>query len=239
MPRFVAVAHIALAAIAVLVAIVVTQANVWRPSMDVPVAFTIQDESARAGDLVIARKTVSVALVAERVPAQLDASHRRTIAPAAVIAGTEMTTMDYQAIAAAAAQKYGLDPAIFARQITQESHWNPTIVSSAGAVGIAQIMPDTAKWWGVDPLDPIASLDAAAKADRNALDLYGGDWRLVLAAYNAGPGAVAKYGGVPPYSQTENYIRLILADAPTETIISFPAEQEPDPRRVGGRILAG
>jgi soluble lytic murein transglycosylase-like protein len=213
-------------ALGVLLAIIplAMQSDVFRPSVQVPVALAIQADPPRAGDLVVARKGGSAVQGFESAPAELAATYGPTTAPAAVIAGTEMPMIDYQAIAAAAAQKYGLDPAIFARQITQESGWNPTIVSSAGAVGIAQIMPVTAKWWGVDPLDPIASLDAAAKADRNALDRYGGDWRLVLAAYNAGPGAVATYGGVPPYSQTENYIRLILADAPTKPIISFPAE---------------
>ena len=103
----------------------------------------------------------------------------------------------------------GLDPDIFARQIQQESGFNPGAKSPAGAIGIAQIMPDTAKSWGVDPTDAKASLKAAARADAQYLKDYGGDYRMMLAAYNAGPGAVAKYGGVPPYAETQSYVQAI------------------------------
>jgi cell wall-associated NlpC family hydrolase len=93
---------------------------------------------------------------------------------------------DYRQIAAAAAQKYGLDPAIFSRQIETESGFNPAAVSPAGAIGIAQFMPGTAKGLGIDPTDPVASLDAAAKLMSEYVQRYG-NVASALAAYNAGP----------------------------------------------------
>lgn len=101
------------------------------------------------------------------------------------------------------------DPHMFVRQMQAESGLRPGLTSSAGATGIAQIMPSTAKGWGVDPNDPVASLNAAAKAMNKYLRQYN-DPRKALAAYNAGVGAVAKYNGVPPYKETENYIAKIL-----------------------------
>ncbi len=112
---------------------------------------------------------------------------------------------DYRAAARRAATKYGIDPAIFQRQIAAESGFNPRAGSSAGARGIAQIMPGTAKAWGVNPEDPIASLDAAAKNMAGYIKKYGG-WRDALVAYNAGPGRV---GGALP-GETRAYISKIL-----------------------------
>src|SRR5215203_5938491 len=104
------------------------------------------------------------------------------------------------------AKKYGLDPDIFEAQINAESSFNPNARSPAGAGGIAQIMPGTAKSWGVDPYDPDAALNAAAKNMANYKRKYG-SYRVALAAYNAGEGAVAKYNGVPPYAETRNYVK--------------------------------
>lgn len=122
-----------------------------------------------------------------------------------------MATIDYRRTAAEMARRYGIDPNRFVRQIGAESGFNPRARSPVGATGIAQIMPATARGWGVDPNDPVASLNAAARAMSKYLRSYGGDWRKALAAYNAGPGAVAKYGGVPPYRETQNYIKKILS----------------------------
>jgi len=116
----------------------------------------------------------------------------------------------YQQLAEQAAIANGFDPKVFVAQINQESGFNPNARSPAGAIGIAQIMPDTAKGWGVDPTNPVDSLNAAAKAMGGYLQTYGGDYAKALAAYNAGPGAVAKYGGVPPFAETQNYVKTIL-----------------------------
>jgi hypothetical protein len=113
---------------------------------------------------------------------------------------------DWQAETRAAAERYGLDPGIFGRQIYQESRFNPKAVSPAGALGIAQIMPDTARAWGVDPLDPHAALDAAAKNMARYVKQYGGSYRNALIAYNAGPGTVGK--ALP--AETTHYIDVIL-----------------------------
>src|SRR4051794_30981776 len=101
---------------------------------------------------------------------------------------------DYRAQARRAAARYGLDPNIFVRQIQQESGFSPTARSGAGAIGIAQIMPGTAKAWGVDPTDPTAALNAAAKNMAGYVKQFG-SYRDALVAYNAGPGRV---GGALP-----------------------------------------
>jgi hypothetical protein len=96
----------------------------------------------------------------------------------------------YQTLAQADAQAVGIDPALFVRQIEVESGFNPAARSSAGAIGIAQLLPGTAAQLGVNPTDPVASLEAAARYMASLLARYGGDEAKALAAYNAGPGAV-------------------------------------------------
>jgi len=137
---------------------------------------------------------------------------------------------DLQAYARSAAQKAGIDPDIFTRQIQQESGFNPAAKSGAGAVGIAQFMPGTAQGLGIDPTDPYAALDAAARMDAQHLQKYGGDWSKTLAAYNAGPGAVDRYGGVPPYEETQRYVDNILQGKNTQAPIT-PSESL---GRIGG-----
>lgn len=123
--------------------------------------------------------------------------------------------MNYGELAASYARRYGLDPEIFVRQMVQESGLNPDAVSPKGAVGIAQIMPGTARdpGYGVapvtDPTDPEEALRFGAEYMRAMLDKYG-DYGLALAAYNAGPGAVDKAGGIPPFQETQNYVASIL-----------------------------
>lgn len=119
----------------------------------------------------------------------------------------------YSAEINAAAAKYDLDPALLAGLVKQESGFNPNATSAAGAKGLTQLMPATAKSLGVtDPSDPVQSLDGGAKYLRQMLDKFGGDERLALAAYNAGPGAVTRFGGVPPYAETKAYVEKVLAN---------------------------
>lgn len=113
---------------------------------------------------------------------------------------------DYRRLARQKAQKYGLDPYIFERQIGAESGFNPNARSPAGASGIAQIMPATARGWGVNPNDPVAALDAAAKNMARYVRRYG-SYENALRAYNAGPGAIERSRG---YSETNNYVAKIL-----------------------------
>ena len=116
---------------------------------------------------------------------------------------------DYRAAAEAAAARAGLDPRLFLALINQESRFNPGAISPAGAIGLTQLMPGTAADLNVDPRDPWQNLAGGARYLRQQLDTFG-DPALALAAYNAGPGAVRRYGGVPPYAETQNYVSTIL-----------------------------
>jgi soluble lytic murein transglycosylase-like protein len=127
--------------------------------------------------------------------------------------GTDSSTAFGAEIDAAAASN-GIDPALLKGLVSQESGFDPNARSGAGALGLTQLMPGTASSLGVtNPLDPAQSLQGGAKYLRQQLDRFGGDERLALAAYNAGPGAVARYGGVPPYSETQNYVNSVMAKA--------------------------
>jgi soluble lytic murein transglycosylase-like protein len=116
---------------------------------------------------------------------------------------------EYLEVAKAAARKHGVPEDLFLRLVQQESGWNATAVSHKGATGLAQLMPGTAEILGVDINDPAANLEGGARYLRMMYDKFG-SWRLALAAYNAGPGAVEQHDGVPPYAETENYVKAIL-----------------------------
>lgn len=131
--------------------------------------------------------------------------------------------VDYRAEAARIAQSYGLDPNIFVRQIQQESGFNPEAKSPKGALGLAQLMPGTALDMGVMRVDPMQNLEGGAKYMRMLLDRYNGDYRLALAAYNAGMGNVDKHGGIPPFAETQNYVSRILGSQPGNTQQGGPA----------------
>lgn len=112
----------------------------------------------------------------------------------------------------AKAKKYNLDPNLLAGLIKQESNFNPYALSHCGAMGLGQIMPQTARHLGVkDPFNAAQNLDGAAKYLREQLDTFGDNVNKALAAYNAGPGAVKRYNGIPPYRETQNYVRAITS----------------------------
>ncbi len=115
----------------------------------------------------------------------------------------------YLSHAKAMARKHGIPENIFLRLVQQESGWNPGARSNKGATGLAQLMPGTAQRLGVDPHDPQQNLEGGARYLRMMYNRFG-NWRLALAAYNAGPEAVAKHGGVPPYQETRQYVLAIL-----------------------------
>ncbi|ETD91898.1 lytic transglycosylase domain-containing protein [Rhodobacter capsulatus] len=115
---------------------------------------------------------------------------------------------EYLAHAKAAAARHGVPEDLFLRLVQQESGWNPGAVSPKGATGLAQLMPGTAQLLGVDATDPIENLDGGARYLRMMYDRFG-DWRLALAAYNAGPEAVDKADGVPNYEETTNYVKVV------------------------------
>lgn len=114
-------------------------------------------------------------------------------------------------VVTAAAQKYNVPAPVLASLLQQESGYNTHAVSSAGAQGIAQFMPGTAKSYGINPFNPNQAIDAAAHYLRNSMDQFGGSVPLALASYNAGAGAVQQYGGIPPFQETQNYVKNIMA----------------------------
>ena len=116
---------------------------------------------------------------------------------------------EYLAIAKSAARKHGIPEDLFLRLVQQESGWNPNAVSHKGATGLAQLMPATARSLGVNINDPRENLEGGARYLRRMYDKFG-SWRLALAAYNAGPGAVEKHGGIPPFAETKGYVKAIL-----------------------------
>lgn len=117
----------------------------------------------------------------------------------------------YAGLFEAAGQKYGVSPALLAAVARQESGYDAGAVSPAGAQGLMQLMPGTAHGLGVtNAFDPAQAVDGAAHLLRSLLDRFGSTDKA-LAAYNAGPGAVLRYGGVPPYAETQNYVRSVLS----------------------------
>ncbi len=111
----------------------------------------------------------------------------------------------------AASSRYEVDNNLIHAVIEQESHYKPDALSPKGAQGLMQLMPDTARQYGVtDAFDPEQNINGGTKYLRYLLKRYNGDIYLALAAYNAGEGAVDRYGGVPPYPETKNYIEKIV-----------------------------
>lgn len=116
----------------------------------------------------------------------------------------------YRDLAERYAARYELDPLLVSAVVGVESAWNPEAVSVQGAVGLMQLMPETARILGVDPWDPEGNLDGGSRYLRSLLDRFDGDLELALAGYNAGPLAVERYGGVPPYRETVAYVERVL-----------------------------
>ncbi|MEX5720714.1 NlpC/P60 family protein [Geodermatophilus maliterrae] len=145
---------------------------------------------------------------------------RRVLPPTAAAASALPATgtgagpagVPYADLFTAAGARHGVDPALLAAVAKVESGFDSSAVSSAGATGLMQFMPATARGLGVDPSDPASSIDGAARYLRQLTDRFGST-DLALAAYNAGPGAVARAGGIPPYAETQSYVRKVTSAA--------------------------
>lgn len=138
--------------------------------------------------------TVAVAAVAAEAPSATGAS---------AVAGP------YGSLFTAAGRRHGVDPALLSAVAKAESGYNPRAVSPAGAQGLMQLMPGTARSLGAQAFEPASAVDGAARLLSDLLDTFDGRVDLALAGYNAGPGAVRKYGGIPPYTETQNYVRRV------------------------------
>jgi soluble lytic murein transglycosylase-like protein len=121
---------------------------------------------------------------------------------------------EYESLIDQAAARNGVDPAVLHGLIQQESGFDSSATSSAGASGLTQLMPGTAASLGVaNPLNPAESIEGGARYLGQLTAEFGGNTEDALAAYNAGPGAVQQYGGIPPYAETESYVAKVLGDA--------------------------
>ena len=147
---------------------------------------------------------VSKAHAAQRVR-ETSAAEHTTAAAQERFANPELARVIHSA-----AQKYAVDPKLVSAVAEVESGGDQNAVSPAGAVGVMQLMPDTAAGLGINPYDMKSNVEGGAKYLREMLDTFDGDVKKAVAAYNAGPNAVKAYGGVPPYAETQNYVTSVL-----------------------------
>jgi cell wall-associated NlpC family hydrolase len=159
------------------------------------------------GDVVKVQDVGDPTLIRRVLPSSSAASSAPTPTGGAGLAG-----VPYADLFTAAGARHGVDPALLAGVAKVESGFDSSAVSSAGATGLMQFMPATARGLGVDASDPASSVDGAARYLRQLTDRFGST-DLALAAYNAGPGTVARYGGIPPYAETQSYVRKVTSAA--------------------------
>ena len=173
------------------------------PGMDF--AAKLQQEIGRS-----AAAAAGKAHAAERVQQSAEASAPAHVRQASAADRTALADPVLAQTIHNAAQKYGIDPKLVSAVAEVESGGRQEAVSPAGAVGVMQLMPETAAGLGVDPYNMESNIEGGTKYLREMLDTFGGDVKKAVAAYNAGPSAVKAYGGVPPYAETENYVNSVL-----------------------------
>jgi soluble lytic murein transglycosylase-like protein len=171
----------------------------------------LAEATAVEGGPALAESTALTAPTTSPLPTTTTATSTN---PSAFAAGEETGSVPFASTIEAACAKYGLNPNLLAGLIEQESHFDPTVGSAAGAQGLTELMPETAASLGVtDPHDPTQSIEGGARLLSEKLKEFGGNTELALAAYNAGSGAVQQYNGIPPYPETEQYVQKVLGYA--------------------------
>ena len=180
------------------------------PLFAVPFAVAAQDPAGLkfVGENTFIKKYDEAPAVEGTIRAELRALRHRIIAEPFAIPETIIEGSFYD-VALGMAERYGIPHQLFFNLVTAESNWNELALSPRGAIGLAQLMPGTAADLGVDPYDPYENLEGGARYLAEQYQRFG-TWELALAAYNAGPGAVTKYSGIPPYPETQEYVRKII-----------------------------
>lgn len=180
-----------------------------------------QDTTGSAFEQVLQQETVIYAEAADDTTF-MNPQGTLAVTPATIVPGTATsfpassttTPTELEPIFEQAARQYGISKDLLMAVAKAESNYNPSAVSSAGAIGVMQLMPDTANNLGVsNPYDATENIMGGTRYLSQLLSQYNGDASLALAAYNAGSGNVAKYGGIPPFKETQNYVSKVLADA--------------------------
>lgn len=165
----------------------------------------------RGGGEVKASKDIVAEILPDEVPHAM-AYALEALAASASAAGPRLSDLAIRDLVDRIAARVGVNQRLARAVVQVESNFEPKAVSSKGAMGLMQIMPVIAQEFSVDdPFDPEKNLEAGMKHLRDLLDRYGNDSMRALAAYNAGEGAVSKYGGVPPYRETKDYVQRVLA----------------------------
>ena len=210
-----------------------------------PVADTKADSVVEDADFIVRRyevreddagRLVRVALRSRRIQrisgAERSAEPRKQVVQGRSSLSSEGGRLDIASLVGRSARRHNVDPKLIYAVIRQESDYNPFAVSHKGALGLMQLMPETARRFGVkDIFDPAENVDGGAKLLRHLLDRYDGDQVRALAAYNAGEAAVERYDGVPPYEETLDYVdrvsRSYAADKRSVTSNAAAADKGP------------
>lgn len=172
---------------------------------------TLESLLYKGSNAVYIPESVKQALASSYGHTKLDSYVSDNVIGSTAYANSLAGADQYAAIIEKASVTYGVPEKLIAAVIKQESNFNPSVVSHAGAQGLMQLMPQTAQYLGVtNAFDPEQNIMAGAKYLRQMLDKFNNDPTLALAAYNAGASRVTKYGGIPPFKETQNYVKKVM-----------------------------